>query len=218
MKTRLKILIAFAIFASIGSIEAQELNANDGYAQQEKKIRPFRIGAKLGFPNIIGGNLEYVTPLLNNKLAVNLDLSMIKSDWLIEDEGDASEEKDQVDFTYIEGGLNYYFFRPGRGLYGGVSYGNIMIKGTLHNSDSRVVIDASHGSMNVKLGAKLGGLFYFRPEVGYSFSPLPDSIEATKIYDDGSRETVREEFDTETQPYNLLFSGLTANIGFGFSF
>ncbi len=28
------------------------------------KLRPVRIGVKIGFPNLIGGNLEYVTPLL----------------------------------------------------------------------------------------------------------------------------------------------------------
>lgn len=218
MKTRLKILIVFAIMGCMGSIQAQETMTKDENVPREKKLRPFRIGAKVGFPNLIGGNLEYVTPLLNNKLAVNLDYSAIKSDWLIEGEGDASEEKDELNYTYIEGGLNYYFFKPGRGLYGAVSYGNIKIKGTIHNEDSRVVIDASHGSMNIKLGAKLGGLFYFRPEVGYSFSPLPDNIEATKVYNDGSRETIREEFDTDTQPYNLLFSGLMANIGIGFAF
>lgn len=220
MKTRLKILIVFAIMCSMGSSQAQEIMTKDENAPREKKLRPFRIGAKIGFPNLIGGNLEYVTPLLNNKLAVNLDYSMMKSDWLIEEEGeaDASGEKDEVNFTYIEGGLNYYFFKPGRGLYGGVSYGNIKIEGTLHNEDSRVIIDASHGSMNLKLGAKLGGLFYFRPEVGYSFSPLPDHVEATKVYNDGSRETMRQEFDTDVSPYNLLFSGLIANIGFGFAF
>jgi hypothetical protein len=54
--------------------------------------------------------------------------------------------------------------------------------------------------------------------VGYSFSSLPNSVEATKVYNDGSRETIRVEFDSEAAPYNLLFSGLIANIGLGFAF
>ncbi|PRX44477.1 hypothetical protein [Salegentibacter salegens] len=185
-------------------------------SSKERKLRPFRIGAKVGFPNIIGGNLEYVTPLLNEKLAVSIDYSTIKSDWLIEEEN--ASENNELDYTYIEGGLNYYLFKPGRGLYGGLSYGNINIKGTVHYEDSRDIIDSSHGSINIKLGAKLGGLFYFRPEVGYSFSSLPENVEATKVYNDGSRETIKFEFDSEVTPYNLLFSGLMANIGIGFAF
>ncbi|HSP11967.1 MAG TPA: hypothetical protein VLO29_05515 [Salegentibacter sp.] len=219
MKAKLVVLIVFAIFLSSGNIQAQEPVSQEKNTPQEKKLRPFRIGAKVGFPNIIGGNLEYVTPLLNNKLAVNLDYSLVKADWLApEEEGQNDAESDDLDFTYLEGGLNYYFFKPGRGLYGGVSYGNIKIKGTLYNQDSRDIVDASHGSFNIKLGAKLGGLIYFRPEVGYAFSALPNYIEGTTVYDDGSRENARVEFDDETPPYNILFSGLIANIGIGFAF
>ena len=218
MKRRLKILIVFTIMFSIGNIQAQESISLDEDAPKEKKLRPFRIGAKVGFPNIIGGNLEYVTPLLNNKLAVNLDYSKIKSDWLLTGEEAEAAGDNEFDYNYLEGGLNYYFFKPGRGLYGGVSYGNINIKGTVHYEDSRDIIDASHGSMNIKLGAKLGGLIYFRPEVGYSFSPLPDNVEATKVYNDGSRESINFQFDSEVTPYNILFLGLMANIGIGFAF
>lgn len=219
MKTKIKILIVFAIMFSIGNIHAQQPDSGEESVKKEKKIRPFRIGAKAGFPNIIGGNLEYVTPLFSNKLSASLDYSMIKSDWLIEDQENAEQsENNELDYTYLEGGLNYYFFKPGRGLYAGVSYGNIKIKGTVYYQDSRDIIDFSQGSMNVKLGAKLGGLFYFRPEVGYMFSSLPDTVEATKVYDDGNSENISVEFDSEQAPYNLLFSGLIANIGIGFAF
>ncbi|MBZ9629480.1 hypothetical protein LB465_01715 [Salegentibacter sp. LM13S] len=218
MKTSLKILIVCAIMLNIGNIHAQKSLPIEENETRERKLRPFRIGAKVGFPNIIGGNLEYVTPLLNEKLAVSVDYSTIKSDWLIGDEEEAASENNELDYTYIEGGLNYYFFKPGRGLYGGLSYGNINIKGTVHYEDSRDIIDTSHGSVNIKLGAKLGGLFYFRPEVGYSFSPLPDHVEAVRVYNDGSRETMNFEFDSDVTPYNLLFSGLMANIGIGFAF
>ncbi len=63
-------------------------------------------------------------------------------------------------------------------------------------------IDFTHNSFNLKLGAKLGGLFYFRPEVGYAFSSYPEDI----------------EFDADEAPQSLLFDGLIFNIGFGFSF
>ncbi|OEY72212.1 hypothetical protein [Salegentibacter salarius] len=119
MKTKTNILIALVIILNMGNINAQESISYNKNQTEEKKVRPFRVGAKLGFPNIIGGNIEYVTPLFNDKLAVNLDYSMIKSDWLGFDE-EAEAENNELDLTYIEGGLNYYFFKPGRGLYGGV--------------------------------------------------------------------------------------------------
>lgn len=215
MKTRLKFLTLLAVMLIIGGGQAQETISYDENTKKEKKMRPFRVGAKLGFPNVIGGNIEYLTPFFNDKLAVSADYSTIKSDWLLQGEDTAENE---MAYTYIEGGLNYYFFKPGRGLYGGVSYGNINIEGTVDYQESRDFIDSSHGSINIKLGAKLGGLFYFRPEVGYSFSSLPDHVEATKVYNDGRRETVNFEFDSEVKPYNLLFSGLIASIGIGFAF
>jgi hypothetical protein len=218
MKRSLNILIVSAVMFGFANIHAQEAISINENSAKEKKLRPIRIGAKIGFPAIIGGNLEYVTPLLNEKLAVSVDYSNIKSDWLVGEEQVDASNNDELNYTYIEGGLNYYFFKPGRGLYGGLSYGNINIKGTVHYEDSRDILDASHGSLNIKLGAKLGGLSYFRPKVGYSFSSLPDHVEAIKVYNDGSRETINFEFDSEVKPYNLLFSGLMANIGIGFAF
>jgi hypothetical protein len=191
------------------------------------KLRPLRIGAKVGFPNLVGGNLEYVTPLLNKRLALNIDYSMIRSSWLeptnVEDYNvDAS---DALKFSYLEAGLNYYFFRPGKGLYGSLSYGMIQIEGTLaemeHSQDSQKrgsgIVDLNHNSVNLKVGAKLGGLFYFRPEIGYTFNTLPKSIDVDIIFPDGSRETRTEEFEIDA-PFDLLFSGLIANIGIGFAF
>ena len=39
--------------------------------------KPFRIGTKIGFPNLAGLNLEYVTPALNGKLSTSVDGSYI---------------------------------------------------------------------------------------------------------------------------------------------
>ena len=180
------------------------------------KVRPFRIGVKIGFPNIIGGNVEYVTPLLEKRLALNVDYSTLKSEWLL---GSGDTEGDmKIDFTYLDFGLNYYFFKPGRGLYGGVSYNNIKAKSTTEDSESIEYIDEKHSSFNVKLGAKLGGLFYFRPEVGYSFSPLPKEYEVLIVYDDGTRETRTDDWSDFEGPADILFKGLMFNIGFGFAF
>src|SRR5690606_14926840 len=128
-----------------------------------------------------------------------------------EEYGNELVDDSKIDYNYIEGGLNYYFFKPGRGLYGSLSYGVLKINGTIAYENATETIDFSHGSVNVKLGAKLGGLFYFRPEVGYSFRPLPKTYEVELSFDDGTTRT-----ETKDNPASLLPSGLIANIGLGF--
>jgi hypothetical protein len=214
------------IFTSV--VSAQEVGEEYYFSEDKPKVRPFRIGGKLGYPNLIGGNLEYVTPLLGHKLSVSVDYSTLKSDWIVPEEDNADEESsDELDFTYMEGGLNYYLFSPGKGLYVGASYGSIQIKGQMmfysENSDrtepGTADIDFSNGSFNVKLGAKLGGLFYFRPEIGYRFTPLPESYEIEVVFDDGYTEMQETPpLDIDSSPQDLIYKGLIANIGFGFSF
>lgn len=182
---------------------------NDSFLREEVKVRPFRLGIKLGFPNLIGGNVEYVTPLLNKRLAVNVDHSQIEGEWL-------GLGENEINFSYLEGGLNYYFFKPGKGLYGGLNYGKLRYTENRINPDYRETMDLTHSTFNLKVGAKLGGLFYFRPEVGYAFTSLPKEIEAVTTYNDGRRETEAERLDIPGT--EILFKGLIANIGFGFAF
>lgn len=212
------LLCNFAIAQEVS--EEREVNQ-----KKERKLRPFRLGAKIGFPNVIGGNIEYVTPLLEKKLAVSIDYSKIKSGWFeVEEEGNINNSPDsQLDLSYLEGGINYYFFKPGRGLYGNLSYGIIKINGIVYSESEDGLqngsgsLDFSNGSVNINVGAKLGGLFYFRPEVGYSFNPPPRTIEYQVRFSDGTTENRTETFEENT-PADLLFKGLIANIGIGFAF
>lgn len=181
--------------------------------------RPYRIGLKIGFPNVIGGNIEYVTPLLDNKLAVSLDYSSITADSFLEDEDEASGK-----ISYFEAGANYYFTKEGRGFYGGLSYGSFKISGTASDIESengaktggKGTFDVSSGSVNLKVGGKLGGLFYFRPEVGFAFSGFPKTVDMDVTFPDGSTEvqSIVEKGDLPS----VLTSGLMVNLGFGFSF
>lgn len=206
-----------AILSNSYSIHAQTETSQE----RDYKVRPVRLGLKLGFPNLVGGNLEYVTPLLNDRLSVSLDYSTINSDWFLSEEDSNNTETTNLDFSYLEGGINYYFFKAGKGLYGGLSYNQMKFKGETSVEDNGEKgtghIDYSHSSLNVKLGAKLGGLFYFRPEIGYSFSPLPKSIEYKADYN-GRTETETYDFSEELASADILFKGLMANIGFGFAF
>ena len=227
MKKNIQSVILLLVFSFPFICFSQEQEVKTETDPKIVKIRPIRIGAKVGFPNIIGGNIEYVTPVLNNKLGFNLDYSQIKSDWLgMDNEEEYGDKTSNFDFRYIEPGISFYFFKPGKGLYTLLSYGMFQVDGTIrdvsHFEDSDLkgtgTIDLSHNSFNVKLGAKLGGLFYFRPEVGYSFNSLPQSAHMDVLYEDGSRERKSYEFEAEGTPYSPLFSGLNANLGIGFAF
>lgn len=229
MKTILKYALAMLIIGISNQGYSQEISEKTDTSGKEVKIRPFRIGAKLGFPNLVGGNIEYVTPLLKHKLSLFVDYSKLNSGFLnnlVEENAPELGDTDEYDFSYFEGGLNYYFFKPGHGLYGGLRYGTINIGGTQHNVQSNNdsnksgtgTIDFTNNSFNVKLGAKLGGLFYFRPEVGYSFTALPNSVPVEVNFPDGTSESQIEEFDSESSPQNLLFKGFMVNVGLGFAF
>lgn len=206
------IMIIFLSLTHFGNAQEVFYHSSEEF-KNEKKLRPFRIGVKAGFPNLIGGNIEYVTPLGPNRLALTLDHSVIKTDWL---ESVVEDFDGQVNFKYFEGGLNYYFFQPGRGLYGGVSYSILRLQGNHYYSNSQEVLNLLHDSFNVKLGARLGGLFYIRPEIGYSFTPFPDSYRVNVIYMDGRTESYTREFALEGA--ELIYKGLIATIGIGFAF
>jgi len=229
MKTTLKFLpIAIMLVVSSIAIAQDSISLKKLETPKENtkiKVRPLRIGTKIGFPNLAGGNLEYVTPILKNKIAANADYSSINGSWFSSGDG---ESKPDLKFSYLEGGVNYYIFKPGKGVYTGLNYGNLKFKGseqdvtsdTDENKTGKGFYDFSHSAANLKLGAKLGGLIYFRPEVGYSLSKFPKSIDRRVVFNDGSTEMQKIEFDSEDSPVDAsaLFSGLIFNFGFGFSF
>ncbi len=229
MKTTLKFLPVAILLMVSGIALAQDVipveKVEDPKETTKVKVRPIRIGAKLGFPNLVGGNLEYVTPLLKNKIAANADYSSINGSWF--SSGDTESALD-LKFSYLEGGVNYYIFKPGTGVYTGINYGSLKFKGseqdvssdTDENKTGKGFYDFSHSAVNLKLGAKLGGLFYFRPEVGYSLSKFPNSIDRRVVFTDGSTEMQKIGFDSEDSPVSAsaFFAGLIYNIGMGFSF
>ncbi|MDT0678017.1 hypothetical protein [Autumnicola musiva] len=229
MKRFLRILVIVILIGTGGGVSAQEISQYNNRSQSTEKVRPFRLGLKLGFPNLIGGNVEYVTPLLNDKLAVNVEYSSLDFGFLSELlVGD--KESPELKYTYYEGGLNYYFFKSGKGLYVGAGYGALKMDTTLNDvsseeDDSKTGtgnVKFERNSFSVKLGAKLGALFYFRPEIGYAFMELPKSATMVVSFEDGSTATqtayLDDYFDTEGSPQKYMFEGFIANIGLGFAF
>ncbi|PHQ56224.1 MAG: hypothetical protein COC16_03690 [Lutibacter sp.] len=163
-----KILIIYLLISS--SIVISQEKSND-----QNNINPFRIGLKIGTPNIVGGNIEYVLPVLNNHIALFADLSGF------------SLELDEVEssLSYFEIGTNIYLSDNGRGFYGTLSYGSFSVEGTYFDADLMLngvaIIGEATGkldvnTLNVKLGAKLGKKFYFRIEAGYGFGDIPQEI------------------------------------------
>ena len=65
---------------------------------------------------------------------------------------------------------------------------------------------------SIKLGAKLGKGFYFRPEIGYA---LVNSAAIKVEYSDASTGTLLR---TDFEPIPINLGGIIANIGIGISF
>ena len=214
-------LIAVAVIISSASF-AQQNQAENEF----ENIRPFRIGVKSGIPNLISANVEYVLPLLNRKFAISADYFRINMD--TGDFGFDTEEGAEImeqEFDYFEAGLNYYFFKPGKGLYAGISYANYGLNGNLpdfaeneNGARGDGYLDFSNNSINIRAGAKWGGFFYFRPEVGYAFNPFPSNLPIRVEYEDGTMENQELNLDADSGFLDMIFNGLIYNIGIGFSF
>lgn len=174
-----------------------------------KSIKPLRLGVKIGIPNIITTNVEYVTPLLNNRIAITTDyMSLSKT---IDDTN--------INYDNFEIGTNIYFNKKGKGIYAGISYFSFNGEGTFTEVEfnSNTIEDGTgaikFNTVNLKLGAKLGRIFYFRIEVGYALGDIPEFILVTS---NSSSLTSLEEIPDIP---GITESGLPLfNFGIGFSF
>ncbi len=185
--------------------------------QLSAQEKPFRIGAKVGFPNLLSGNIEFVTPLADKRISFMIDYSSLSFENLLELE--QADIDDNLEFSYFEIGVNYYFFKEGKGLYGSLSYTNMSLDLTFkaESKETSEVIGSATAkprmnTLNLKIGAKWGGLIYFRPEIGFSFNPLPSTVSAEVHFPDQTMATYEREMLAE------LTTGLLVNVGFGFAF
>lgn len=188
--------------------------------QEEKKekstdVNPIRIGVKVGVPDIVAGNLEFVTPIFDNRLALFVDYSKFS----------VNEDDAEVDVNYFEGGLNIYLNNKGRGLYASVSLSNLKVDGKYTDAETRdgtiyqgsATGDVQIKTTNLKLGAKLGKKFYFRIEAGYGFGDIPQEIEVTGT-EQGTGMQQTDYVEIPDIPGVSESGMIVANIGFGFSF
>jgi hypothetical protein len=171
-------------------------NMTSSVAQEQ----PFRIGLKIGVPQIVGLNLEYVTPLMSKKLSADLDLSYFS----------LSSGAATVSFTVVNIGADYYFTKEGKGLYGGLAFG-IMSFTAKEDVTTDAGIESAKGTLgintlNLKIGGKHGGLFYFRWELGYRIALNTATL----------TETAPGYSNTVSLP--VSGGGILADIGFGLAF
>jgi hypothetical protein len=212
-----KLILSFCILLftfqsyNIYSQESNDsLKTTNGNAQTKTDINPLRIGVKLGIPSFFTISAEYVTPLLDNRVAFAIDYFPLRINLL------DIESK----FKNFEIGSNIYLNNKGKGLYGGLSYYKFNAEVT--NIEEVEFDDGSYGTgetnikfntFNLKIGAKLGKAFYFRIELGYGFGNLPETVVITST--DGFKSTT-EDID---EVISFLGSGVPIfNFGIGYSF
>lgn len=196
------------IFCTLMLAQTNAQETINGNVAVEKSIKPLRIGVKIGTPGVLTLNAEYVTPLLDNRIAPFIDYLSLKYD----------TDDTEVSYNNFEIGSNVYLSDAGKGLYAGVSYFSTKSKGTFLETDFDSgsysgKADLNFNTLNLKLGAKLGRVFYFRIEVGYGFGKIPQSVTV--------RSTETNETSTEEFPEIFGYSEngvLLFNIGFGFAF
>ncbi|WP_258104866.1 hypothetical protein [Marinoscillum sp. MHG1-6] len=130
--------------------------------QVNAQERPFRVGIKVGVPEVAALSLEYLTPLMEQKLAAAVD-------------GSYFAPTSGMEYMYATIGANLYFSKPGKGFYGHLGYGLTsmtvnfaqLTEGSFwalfYNKD----VNVTEHKVNLKLGYRSGRSVYFRGELGF---------------------------------------------------
>ena len=203
------------LLCSLISYSQEEIDTSGEYKNgnivTKEDINPLRIGVKVGIPSFFTINAEYVTPLLDNRVAFALDYFPLRINIL----------DTEAKFKNFEIGSNIYLKNNGKGIYGGFSYYSFNAEAT--NIQDIDFDDGTYGNgkaaiefntFNLKIGAKLGKTFYFRIELGYGFGKIPETILITS--EDGNSSTtedIGEVFSYIGESGVPIF-----NFGIGYSF
>ncbi|MDP5081401.1 MAG: hypothetical protein NWP87_02005 [Winogradskyella sp.] len=197
------------IILAVLAVFSQNISAQTNEVTISKNVKPFRLGVKIGVPTIATINAEYLTPLLDDRVAISVDYMSLSP----------TIEDIEISYNNFEIGANIYLNNKGSGLYAGFSYFSFGGEGSFLDTEfddgttGDGVGDIEFTTINLKLGVKFGRTLYTRIEVGYGFGDIPEVIEVTS--EDGNSNTFEDIPDIP----GLTTSGLfTANIGFGIQF
>jgi hypothetical protein len=202
-------LIAFTSFQLLAQNNDNEsFEINDSIQDPIKRIS---LGLKIGIPNIIGGSIEGVLPVFNNRMAPYANISGFKFD--VDDIG--------LKLSYLEFGSKIYFNNDGNGFFLGVGASKFSSALKFSNLDLESgqgsgEVDLDINTFIIKLGAKTGGRIYFSFELGYGIGSIPDNLVFNATSSNGIKESVTENIPPIP---GITKSGmLIGNVGFGISF
>ncbi len=187
---------------------------------------PFSVGIKSGWPQVAGLNAEYLTPLINKKVSVDMDGSYVP----LPLNEFVSNTNGNIIYTTFTIGIDYYFFKQGRGIYAGLGFNSMNIEVNANQIDSIPKISFFGGfktlvsgtrskvinSYCIKIGGKYGEHFYFRWEFGYKIATINNNDEIN-VFGSIPGLPIPTPVVNVKIP-SLMFSGPTANIGFGYCF
>jgi hypothetical protein len=192
------LLVILLIFAN--TILAQDIQMDS-----LTKTKKFSFGVKLGAPNILSVNGEFVLPILNNHFAPYIDYGSFNLDI----------DNTEANMKYIEYGLNFYINKKDKGLYIGAGNGKLTNEFTFKDLEfeengvslkGNATTNLDINSFNFKLGFKTGGLIYVRLEVGYGIGTIPDSLNFT-----ATSEGITEAFSETLELTERLSEGDDTN-------
>ena len=202
------ILIALVLFSNFAFSQVKDVETLDS-----AKVRHLNLGIKLGIPNLIGGSIEIILPVLGNKIAPYFNYNGFSLD----------TDEIATNFSYMEYGTNLYFNQKGNGFFISLGRGNFNTEldfnaldfGSFLILSEPINTDFNFNTTNIKLGIKSGGTFYFRFELGFGLANIPNSVDFIATYGG-----ITKSFSEELPPIPGISSSgiLIGNIGFGLSF
>lgn len=212
--TTMKYFITTLLFLLPFSIYGQQIIEENDSINIEK-IKRFSLGARVGVPNIASINGELILPIAGNRISAYIDYGSFNF---------PIDETD-IETTYTEFGVNFYFNTKGKGFYLSAGSGSLSTDYTFNNLEfddgagqiftGKGSTDLNIESTNLKLGLKTGGTFYFRLEAGFGFTSFPETLTFN-----ASSNNITQSFTEETPSIPGVSSNgiLVGNIGLGFSF
>jgi len=173
----MRAFLLFLFFQSILICNAQNSDFNNFIETPQpeslpKDIKPLRLGIRAGVPHLATFNLEFLTPLFDDRIALTTDYFGLSRKF---DDG-------IFRFSNFEIGTNVYFKNTGSGFYGSLTYFTFRSGVGFedhkfyenYRSDGKA--DFNFNTFNIKLGYKTGRTIYFRVEAGYGFGKIPDDV------------------------------------------
>ena len=154
---------------------------------QDNEIKPIVIGLKIGNPNIIGLSGEYIFSK-NKKIGTEIELSVLPN----------FSKQEDIAVSIFAGGinLNYYIFKPAKGLYANFGYFyrtfNHNEKNLIYHTWTNGTSKYSYSISTIKLTSGYKYLYrsiIIKPEIGIGRNFRDEKMDVTEKYPDGFERT-----------------------------